>query len=191
MRSRIFSVAIIVLFSPICFAGRQSIPSEQAALTPASQDLLQNAVPAQAPASCPVTKPPTRPFMPPAPYPSQASPAGFWFGSDKLWTRLPKDGTWEHLPHYRPADTAFRQKLFWWRQGYDVREEPEPKLTVTGMRLDSAAAPVLLAGHANGGWEGKDHAFMVVGIDIPTLGCWKFTGHYQDEELSFVIWVAP
>jgi hypothetical protein len=31
---------------------------------------------------------------------------------------------------------------------------------------------------------------MVVGIDIPTLGCWKITGHYEDEELTFVIWVA-
>ena len=32
---------------------------------------------------------------------------------------------------------------------------------------------------------------MVVGINIPSLGCWKITGRYQDEELSFVICVAP
>jgi hypothetical protein len=31
---------------------------------------------------------------------------------------------------------------------------------------------------------------MVVGINIPKLGCWKFTGRYEDEELKFVIWVT-
>jgi hypothetical protein len=32
---------------------------------------------------------------------------------------------------------------------------------------------------------------MLVGIDLPTLGCWKITGKYADAELSFVVWVAP
>jgi hypothetical protein len=32
---------------------------------------------------------------------------------------------------------------------------------------------------------------MLVGVDFPTLGCWKITGKYAGAELSFVIWVAP
>lgn len=32
---------------------------------------------------------------------------------------------------------------------------------------------------------------MLIGIDIPTIGCWEITGHYEDEEPSFVVWVAP
>jgi hypothetical protein len=35
-----------------------------------------------------------------------------------------------------------------------------------------------------------EHAFMVAGIFIPTLGCWKITGHYRGEELSYVVWVS-
>jgi hypothetical protein len=31
---------------------------------------------------------------------------------------------------------------------------------------------------------------MVVGINLPALGCWEITGHYEDDELTFVIWVA-
>ena len=33
---------------------------------------------------------------------------------------------------------------------------------------------------------------MLVGVDFPTLGCWKITGKYAyaDVELSFVVWVA-
>jgi hypothetical protein len=31
---------------------------------------------------------------------------------------------------------------------------------------------------------------MVVGIDFPTLGCWEITGHYEDDELTFVVWVS-
>src|SRR6267154_533252 len=92
-------------------------------------------------------------------------------------------------PHYTPSDPTFRQKLFWWRQGYDWHAEPQPKITVTGRRLDSSAPP-LLSDRANNGWVQEDQPFMVVGINFPTLGCWEIKGHYQDDELTFVVWVA-
>ena len=141
------------------------------------------------PKTCPITKPPAHPFIPPSPYPAKTDPGSFWFGTEKLWTDLRTGGTWRGLPHYRRTDSSFRQKLFWWRQGYDWHTENPPKLTVTGRRLDSPAPP-LASEHANAGWGDRDHPFMVVGIDLPTLGCWEITGHYKDEELSFVIWVA-
>jgi len=31
---------------------------------------------------------------------------------------------------------------------------------------------------------------MVTGINIPTLGCWEITAHYQGEELTFVVRVT-
>lgn len=147
-------------------------------------------MPDDVPTTCPVTKPPTPAFVPPAPYRDKTDPRSFWFGTEKLWSRLRSDGTWKGLPHYKPDDPTFRQKLFWWRQGYDVRSEPQPKLTVTGMRLDSSAPPVLLADRASNGWQQEDQPFMVVGINLPSLGCWKITGHYEHEELSFVVWVT-
>jgi hypothetical protein len=32
---------------------------------------------------------------------------------------------------------------------------------------------------------------MLVGVDIPTLGCWEIRGRYAEAELSFVVWVGP
>lgn len=148
------------------------------------------ALPANAPDSCPVTKPYDRPFVPPFPKPSiQRDDNFFWFGTDRLWTQLPANGTWNGLPHYSPFDPTFRQKLFFWRLGYDPRLEPQAKLTITGRRIDSAAPPLLSDKTSNGGWHGDD-TFIVTGINFPTLGCWQITGHYQDDELTFVIWVS-
>jgi hypothetical protein len=182
---------ITFLLTPSSFTAVQALALTQSARISATQRPLLYAVPEQVPESCPITKPPAHPFVPPSPYPSQISPDGFWFGTGKLWTQLPTDGTWKGLSHYRPTDTAFRQKLFWWREGYDWRNDSQPKLKVTGKRLDSTAAPLVSGEHAEAGWKGdSSHAFMVVGIDIPSLGCWKITGRIEDAELSFVIWVA-
>lgn len=140
------------------------------------------------PNSCPVTKPSKPPFLPPAPYPSDG---GVWIGSSKLWTDVPRNGTWQGLPHYTPEDTRYRQKVFWWSEGYDWRTENPPNLTISGKRLDGAAPPLSTDPHANAGWTAdRDHAFMVAGIFIPTLGCWKITGHYKGKELSYVVWVS-
>jgi len=149
--------------------------------------LLTSAVP-QAPDSCPVTKPLEPPFQPPAPYPSAGS---LWIGSPTLWTNVPADGVWNGLGHYTPEDSRFRQKLFWWSEGYDWRTENPPELTITGTRLDSPAPPVTTDEHANAGWTNdREHPFMVAGIFIPTLGCWKITGQFKGEELSYVVWVS-
>jgi hypothetical protein len=31
---------------------------------------------------------------------------------------------------------------------------------------------------------------MLLGVNFPTLGCWEITGHYQGQELIFVVRVA-
>ncbi len=99
---------------------------------------------------------------------------------------LQSDGTWAQLPHH---EAGYTQKLVWWRQGYDWRTEPEPDLTVTGRRLD-VAAPTLVVSDATNGYHPDVGSFMLVGIDLPTLGCWEITGQVEDQALSFVVWVA-
>ena len=146
------------------------------------------AVAGAAPQSCPVAQPPGKSFVPPSPYPTQSGPDGFWFGGEKLWVQLPTNGTWRHLPHYRPSDTAYRQKIQWWRRGYDWRTDNPSKLVVTGERLDSPA-PRLVAQSNGSGVTGQ--AFIMSGLDIPTLGCWRITGDYAGDKLTFVILVAP
>ena len=113
------------------------------------------------PDTCPVTKPyQVSLFVPPSPYPAKASGSDFWFGSDRLWTALPVNGTWRGLGHYTPSDPTFRQKLAFWREGYDWHTEPQPRLKVTGKRLDSPAPP-LLSDPANNGWVKPEQPFMV------------------------------
>jgi hypothetical protein len=139
--------------------------------------------------SCLTTRPPDVPFVPPAPYPAILPPeyAGqFWYGTPELWTMLGVDGTWGGLPH---DAHGYSQKVFWWRQGYSTGKEPNPDLTVTG-RLLGGTAPPLLALHATNASADFGQA-MLIGIDIPTLGCWEITGHYHGHDLSFVVLVVP
>jgi hypothetical protein len=146
------------------------------------------------PETCPVTKPAMQPFVPPPPYPAKPDPSSFWFGTDRLWTALPETGAWARLPHYSPSDPTlrqtFRQKLFFWSQGYDPHTKPQPNLNVTGKRLDATATPLQSDEHANGGWT-KDDQFIVTGINFPTTGCWEVRATYGGDQLTFVIWVAP
>jgi hypothetical protein len=145
-------------------------------------------VPHDPPASCPITVPENPPFTAPKPYsPNSPFDSNFWYGSNSLWTNLPRDGIWYALPNNREGYT---QKVFWWREGYIWNEEPEPDLTVSGERLD-AVAPPLIVSRATNAYAGDIGSAMLVGVDFPTLGCWKITGHYHGTELSFVVWVAP
>jgi hypothetical protein len=190
--SRLGSASVLMLLVLLaCIEITIPIKAEQQATVARPQDTTAAGAAKEGDviATCPVTKPLDPPFVPPSPYPANPSKHSFWFGADRLWTALPVDGTWKGLPHYTPSDPTFRQKLFWWRRGYDRRAEPQPKLTVTGRRLDSSAAP-LLADPAHKGWVQEDQPFMVVGINFPALGCWEIKGHYRDAELTFVVWVA-
>jgi hypothetical protein len=154
--------------------------------------------------SCPVTKPPLMAFIPPSPYPTELPADSFWFGNEKLWTSLLMEGTWKGLPlwsaaeqaeneddRYRPTASAFRNKLFWWHEGYDWRTESVPNLKVIGRRLDAPAPPLTTDEHANNGWTNDSHhPFMVAGIFLPTLGCWEITGDYNGDRLTFVVLVT-
>ena len=139
------------------------------------------------PASCPITVPQAPPFVPPAPYDAMGFDGEFWYGSAGLWTAVRQNGVWEALPH---NPEGYTQKVFWWRDGYIWTEEPEPDLVVTGERLDESSPP-LIASKATNAFASDIGSAMLVGVDLPALGCWKITGKYADTELSFVVWVAP
>ncbi len=148
-------------------------------------------VPENPPETCRVTRPAAHPFVPPAPYRTEPpGPEVFWFGTEKLWSMLPVDGTWRGLRPYSPTTLGFRQKIFWWRKGYDKHADPSPELTVKGKRLDGPA-PSFFIPRATNGEHGDWGQFMLVGADIPTRGCWEITGRFKGDELTFVVWVAP
>ena len=190
MKRFVVLLMVIPLLAPISFT-RLQIPHSTRVLSSGPSRRSQSRSGKDVPESCPVTKTPARPFTPPSPYPSKTSPDSFWYGTARLWTSLPANGTWRGLPHYTLGDPTFRQKLFYWRQGYNLQSESPPHLTVTGKRLDDSAPP-LAADEANAGWQSdKEHPFIVTGVNFPTLGCWEVTGDYHGDKLTFVVWVAP
>ena len=144
----------------------------------------------QVPATCPITKPSSPPYTPPPAYGPSLGNDRFWFGSEKLWITLPTNGMWM-LRRYAPMESALRQKLLWYRKGYNAKTEPNPRLIVTGKRLDLSDPPLGVDGPQGGTWISGDptHSFMSVGLDIPTGGCWEISGHFGEDALTFVVWV--
>ena len=146
-------------------------------------------------AGCLPTLPSNPPFIPPdeptSPQPNLTLVTrSFWHGDKSLWTLSPMTGTWKGLRSYGPSAKGFRQKVFWWREGYDWRAEPKPSLIVTGRRLDDDS-PSFAVANATNAFGGDIGSAMLVGVDIPSHGCWEITGHYGGRTLSFVISVEP
>jgi len=102
---------------------------------------------------------------------------------------LPISGAWNGLP-YSPEAKGYVQKVGWWRQGYNNRTEPKPKLIVTGRRLDGDA-PALAVSDATNAYSPDIGSAMLVGIHIPTHGCWEITGHYGGHTLTLIVSVEP
>ncbi len=139
-----------------------------------------------APGACAVTTP-AGGFVPPAPWPAEA-PQGRWHGTADLWVDLPLDGHhWDDLP--AGSEGGFGQKLFWWSRHFDAAEEPEPALTVTARRLD-AEAPLVVETPGTNGSRADMGSFMLVGIELPSAGCWEIIGSYRGAELSYVASVS-
>lgn len=191
MRRICFSLLIIILAG--CAPRTESRPEDYRMPTdvPSAASLTETAAAEIAartpPEDCPVTVPQDPPFTPPAPHSELGYEGYFWYGSNSLWVALPEAGVWSDLPQ---DSHGYGQKLPWWREGYVWNEEPEPPLVVTGERLDGEAPP-LDASSANGSYSEDMGSAMMMGMGIPTAGCWKITGSYEAAELSFVVWVVP
>ena len=184
------STLAVALLMSAC-AGPVGAQANQAVPTHTTEKIEPTVTPAVVsktpPADCPLTVPQNPPFVPPPPYDKLGFEGEFWYGSNALWTAVRQNGTWEALPH---NPSGYTQKVFWWREGYSVGEEPEPAITLTAERLDGKAPSVKGSKGTNASASDIGSA-MLTGVDLPTLGCWKITGKYGDEELSFVVWVAP
>ena len=165
MLSRLLTFLCLVVLSPVSFAQK----SETA--------------PEAVPESCPVTRPAGNSFVAPSPYPAQAPEGSFWFGTDRLWTILRTDATWPRT-----------EKTFWWRREWlpyksDIPEREGSRLKVTARRLDNPSPPAKIA-RGLGGYREDWQSFLVGGIDFPTSGCWEVSAHYENDDLTFVVWVA-
>ena len=169
-------------------AVENSVPTDQPKQSQPADSATSETLTHDPPDSCPVTVPQDPPFTAPEPYsPNAPFVSEFWFGSENLWTALPTDAVWYALPH---NPQGYTQKIFWWSNLFSLKDELEPALVVTGERLD-AKAPPLIVSKATNAYAGDIGSAMLVGVDFPTLGCWKIAGRYKDAELIFVVWIAP
>ena len=125
--------------------------------------------------SCPVTPAPEASFVPPSPQPERAPYGASWYGTERLWTMLPRSGV-----------LGRRNKVFWWSTDWDSRHDHRPELTVTARRVDGQ--PVRASRATNAHAADIGHA-MLVGLTFPAAGCWEVTGEYKGATLTFVAWV--
>jgi len=168
---------LVLLISLVALTARGQQNSPQQPLVP--------------PASCPVTIPPANPFKPPKPY-EVVGRNSFEAGTERLWINLRKSGVWVWGPHkagHQNEVQPLTEKLFWVSRDFNWREEYPPEIRVTGKRLDGPAPPLLTMTPTNA-FPGPAAA-MLVGVYVPTPGCWEITGDYKGEKLSFVVWVQP
>ena len=134
--------------------------------------------------ACAVTQP-DPPFVPPSPYPAVAPPLyeSDWYGSEALWTMLDRDGE-----VWGASAINLGEKTFWWSTGWrGMRDDPSPALTVVGTQLDGPGT--FTAGPATNAERDDFGEAMLVGLEVPTPGCWQIEATYGDAVLSYVVWI--
>jgi hypothetical protein len=160
-----------------------SAPIAAASPSP-SAGASSSAVPSSSAGACALTRP-EPPFV--APPPAPASPPAYyqsaWYGSAKLWTMLNVNGeVWRDLPSH---PNGLGQKTFWWSVDWEVQHELEPRITVTGRQLDGPGT--FRSGPPGTNASADFGTAMLVGVLVPSPGCWEITGAYGGETLSFVV----
>jgi hypothetical protein len=142
--------------------------------------------------ACEITRPQPV-FVPPGPDIPQgrflATPPDYyesdWYGSARLWTMLHRDG--EVWGPWVRMDDGLPMKTFWWSADWVPQDELEPAITVVGRRLD---APGTFRFGPGTNAAADFGAAMLVGIDLPTYGCWQITARNRDATLSYVVSVV-
>src|SRR5215217_518506 len=176
----VLRLVLLIFFVALTARGQQNSPQQSSAPSRFAP-----------PASCPVTVTPPHPFTPPGAY--ELDENSFWLGTEKLWTSLQKSGAvwyWApHAPGHEHEVQPLTEKTFWMSRDFNYREEYPPELKVTGRRLDGFAPPLLTLTPTNA-FPGPTTA-MLVGVYVPTPGCWEITGDYKGQKLSFVVWLQP
>ena len=114
----------------------------------------------------------------------EASEGFVWVGSPKLAAQVPANGHWTGMG----ADHKFRDKWWWWREGYRAQDETQPELMILATRLDAPGPPIVKSKATNAFGENWD--LILTGMEFPTPGCWDVFANYHGEELRFIFKVG-
>ena len=184
---RRLSVIAIVLVGVVGVVACSPVSGNAPPSNPLATDIaIAPATATKTALACALTRP-NPPFVPPEPFMSKP-PAYYgsaWFGRADLWTMLSFGGEdWHDLPH---TPEGLTQKTFWWSANWPFRKELEPAITVVGRRLDGPGQ--FSAGDPGTNATADFGTAMLVGVDVPTAGCWEITATYRGAELSYVVGV--
>lgn len=168
------------------------VPPGQSAQRGVEQFAEEKALYDTRPANCRVTLPSDGVSEPPSPvfgWSSARTPDQFFYGTTALWTVLPADGTLHGFGPEKRGDFAYQGKWGWYRTNAPFLEDGP--VSLKGKRLDGPA-PSFIETYESSAYPGKDGspAMIVMGMDVPVFGCWEFTGHYKDQDVSFTLWVT-
>ena len=68
-----------------------------------------------------------------------------------------------------------------------VTTPPWEKPTVSGERIDTAAAPLRVFGVNTGSFSGAANPSHMTPVGYPTTGCWRLTARLGDLSLVYVV----
>jgi hypothetical protein len=181
------AAVVIVAVVTVQFGGRLLPGSSGAGGGPApSESAAVSAPPSPEPSiACNPTKP-VPAFVPPGGELTEPPPGHQWFGRAGLYTALyPEGEVWRGLPE---NPEGFTQKTVWWSVDWRPDEEPEPAIYVSGERLD--APGTFEFGPGTNATAPDIATAMMVGIDVPELGCWRITATYREARLYYDVLVT-
>ena len=130
---------------------------------------------------CPVTMPSQSPVATAPPATGHTSHA--WYGSENLAAFIPSSGSWQGMG---PAH-GYRDKFWWWANGYDASLPPLAPLKLTVTRLSGLPHEFVMTTETGG--YNDDWNAMLIGMEFPTVGCWQVVGNYQQQQLMVVFLV--
>ena len=150
--------------------------------------LLSVAASVQGAQICPRTIGSTGTFS--EPWPQSAT----WYGSEGLAVMLTPDGT---LSTTKPG-ASLAVKYFWYSgslaSGGDLEAyQPGSESEFVGKveRLDEGPNDAVMSSPTNAGGDSLGAWTILTGIDFPSPGCWKVTGNFRGQTLSFVVETVP
>jgi hypothetical protein len=136
--------------------------------------------PVNATESCPVTNKPNVDFWGAFPVHHES----FWYGTAALAVPLEKSGVWSGK-----FEQDYRRKIFWYREGYDWKQEPSPELAVTARSFDEPTITVSFGRASASFREDMGMSFISMLAEFPRDGCWEISAKYRDTVLTFVVQV--
>jgi len=132
---------------------------------------------------CPMTNPKT--FQVKVPWQNQHHPGAdsIWFGSKSLAVLLAPDGIWTGMDR----DQGFGNKLWFWSEDWNSREELRPELKVYARELNDKTLKSESTSATHG--SAQDWTAMLTGLGFPASGCWEVSASYKESTVKFIVLV--